>query len=52
MGQTESILQMKKMNDIYLNSLPSNKNLDWSELKAITYDNINMGQKHKFVFGR
>ena len=32
-------------------SLPNNKFLDWSNLKAFAYDKINMTQKLKFVLG-
>ena len=34
------------------NSLPNEKFLDWSKLKAFADDKINMTQNLKFVFGR
>ena len=34
------------------NSLPNNKILDWSKLKAFADDNINMTQKLKYVLER
>ena len=33
-------------------SLPNNKILDWSKLKAVAEDKINMREKLKFVLGR
>ena len=35
-----------------LNSLPNDKILDWSKLKALADDKINVVQKLKFVGGR
>ena len=35
-----------------LNSLPNDKFLDWSKLKAFADDKINESQKLKFAFGR
>ena len=35
-----------------LNSLPYDKILDWSKLKAFADDKINAAEKLKFVFGR
>ena len=35
-----------------INSLPNNKILDWSKLKALADDKINVAQKLKFVSGR
>ena len=34
------------------NSLPDNKYLDWSKLKAFADDKINVTQKLKFMLGR
>ena len=35
-----------------LNSLPNDKILDWSKMKAFTDDKINLSEKLKFVLGR
>ena len=35
-----------------VNSLPNGKFLDWSRLKALADDKINVTEKLKFVFGR
>ena len=35
-----------------INSLPYNKILDWSKLKAFADDKINRSKKLKFVLGR
>ena len=35
-----------------LNSLPNDKILDWSKLKALADDNINLAEKLKFVLER
>ena len=35
-----------------LNSLPNDKIIDWSKLKASADDNINVTEKLKFVLGR
>ena len=35
----------------HLNSLPNNKILDWSKLKAYADDKINVTEKLKFVIG-
>ena len=37
---------------LYFNPLPDNKILDWSKLKALADDKINVVQKLKFVEGR
>ena len=37
---------------MWLNSLPNNKILDWSKLKAFADDKINPIEKLKFVLGR
>ena len=34
------------------NSLPNDKFLDWSKLKALADDKINVTEKLKFVLGR
>ena len=36
----------------WLNSLPNDKSLDWSKLKAFADDKINGTEKWKLVFGR
>ena len=41
------------MKDLYfLNSLPNDKILDWSKMKAFADDNINVKEKFKFGLGR
>ena len=35
-----------------LNSLPNNKILDWSKLKAFANEKINVTEKLKFVLGK
>ena len=37
---------------VSFSSLPSDKILDWSKLKAFANDKINVNEKLKFVFGR
>ena len=36
----------------WLNSLPNDKILDWSKLKAFADDKINLNKKSKLVLGR
>ena len=36
----------------FVNSLPNDKFLDWSKLKAFRDDKTNVNRKLKFVFGR
>ena len=36
---------------VYFNSLPNDKTLDWSKLKAFADDKINVNQKLKFDMG-
>ena len=36
----------------WFNSLPNNKFLDWSKLKAFADDKLNLAEKLKFVLGR
>ena len=36
----------------FLNSLPNNKVLDWSKLKALADDKINVTEKLNFVLGK
>ena len=40
------------MQVLYLNSLPNNKILDWSKLKARADDKINVNEKSKFCLRR
>ena len=35
-----------------INSLPNNKFLDWSKLKALAYDKASVTEKWKFILGR
>ena len=37
---------------MFVNSLPNDKFLDWSKLKAFAHDKINVTEKLKFVFGQ
>ena len=37
---------------MHLNSLPNDKILGWSNLKAFAEDKVNMSEKLKFVLGR
>ena len=36
----------------FFNSLPNDKILDWSKLKAFADKKVNVNQKSKFAFGR
>ena len=38
--------------EVIVNSLPNDKILDWSKLKALADDNINLAEKLKFVLER
>ena len=48
----ESSLCSESSQNISFNSLPNDKILDWSKLKAFADDTINVTQKFKFVLGR
>ena len=50
-GNTSILLQITRIQTI-LNSLPNDKFLDWSKLKAHADDKINLAEKLKFVLGR
>ena len=39
------------MNEL-LNSLPNDKTLDWSKLKAFAGNNLNVNKKFQFALGR
>ena len=46
-----SFVHLLTRNQIWFNSLPNGKILDWSKLKALAYDKTNMVQKFEFVDG-
>ena len=43
---------MTQISFIYINSLPNEKFLDWSKLKAFADDKIDVTEKFEFVVGR
>ena len=45
-------IKFSNFNHIFFKSLPNNKILDCSKLKAFADDRINMTEKLKFVLGR
>ena len=45
-------VNFKFLQKVLLNSLPHNKILDWSKLKAFADDKLNATEKLKFVLGR
>ena len=49
---SHDLLSIMHYEDAVINSLPNNKILDWSKLKAFADNKINLTKKSKFVLGR